>query len=178
MIAKKYVYHLPGLSLCLAALLTAATSAFGSGTVTNLTQQNLEAALAGGGTVLFAVSGTLPLTNTITISQNTVMDANGYNVTISGGNVVRLFIVTTNVNFQVNGLTLANGRVTGTNGLNGSYPAPPATSGESVFGGGIWNQGGTLALFNCSLTNHHAVGGDSGVVNNIAPVVGGVKIFL
>jgi len=105
-------------------------SAFGGGTVNNLTQADLERALAGGGTVLFGTGGTLTLTNTITIASDTILDANGNIVTISGGNAVRLFQVTTNVSFWVKGLTLADGRVIGTNSPNGD-PAPP---GEMLLG--------------------------------------------
>src|SRR6516164_4142313 len=91
-------------------------SAFGGGTVNNLTQAELEAALAGGGTVLFGASGTVTLTNTIAVALNSTLDANSNAVVISGGNAVRLFQVASNVNFSIKGLTLADGRVIGANG--------------------------------------------------------------
>ena len=103
-------------TLLAVAVLAGAGPTFAGGTVTNLTQAALQAALTGGGTVLFGVSGTLPLTNTLTIAQDTVLDAHGFAVTISGGGAVRLFQVATNVTFTVNGLTLANGRFVGANG--------------------------------------------------------------
>src|SRR5215468_8952751 len=96
-------------------MLAFACSALGGGSVSHLTQLELESALSGGGTVLFAVSGTLTLTNTITISQDSVIDANGNTVTISGGNGVRLFQLSSNVNFWCKGLTLSDGRVLGGN---------------------------------------------------------------
>src|SRR5438477_11651870 len=70
---------------------------FGSGTVTNLTQEDLQSAMSGGGTVLFGDSGTLTLTSTIPVTADTILDGGGQQVTISGGNAVRLFEVGTNV---------------------------------------------------------------------------------
>jgi hypothetical protein len=117
-------------------------SASGSGTVNSLTQADLEAALAGGGTVLFGTSGILTLTNTITIALDSTLDANGHAVTISGGNAVRLFQVASNVNFSVKGLTLPNGRFVGANGADGDPPVP----GQDGFGACVLNRGGHLCL--------------------------------
>jgi hypothetical protein len=144
----------------LSATLAIAHTAWGGGTVTNATQADLQAALNGGGTVLFGVSGTIILTNTLTIAQDTVIDASGYALTISGGNAVRLFQVNSNVAFSLRGLTLANGRFVGANGADGT-PTPPQ-AGQDGFGGGILNLGGTVALTDCALTNHSAQGGSSG----------------
>ena len=139
--------------------------AWGAGTVTNATQAALQAALAGGGTVTFGVAGVITLTNTIIIAQDTVLDAAGFDVTINGGNAVRLFQVNSNVVLSVNGLTLANGSVLGVNGTDGS---PPQVGGDG-FGGGLLNLGGTVALTDCTLTNHSARGGNSGRATSILP---------
>lgn len=135
-----------------------ARAALGSGTVTNFTQSALQTALAGGGTVLFAGNGTITLTNTLIISSDTAIDSSSNAVIISGGNGVRLFQVASNVNFQLKGLTLADGRVIGTNGLDGH----PATPGQDVGGAAILNLGGNLALNGCTLTNHYLQGGSGG----------------
>ncbi len=140
------------------AVLFLARAAWGSGTVTELTQANLQAALDGGGLVSFAVSGTITLSSTITIAQDAVLDASGYAVTLSGGSAVRLFQVNSNVAFSVNGLTLANGRYVGADGASG----PPAGPGADGFGAGILNLGGTVTLNGCVLTNHTANGGNAG----------------
>src|SRR6267378_384691 len=79
-------------------------SALGGGTVTNCTQADLEAAMAAGGTVFFECDGTITLTNTIIVSQNTALDGSGRVVTISGGNLVRLFEMVT-VDFSLKSLT-------------------------------------------------------------------------
>jgi hypothetical protein len=152
---------MPGIKpTCLAVFLAAAfaPSAFGSGTVTTCTQSALQAALAGGGTVLFDCSGTITLTNTLLISSNTALDGNSNAIVISGGNGVRLFQVASNVNFQIKGLTLADGRVIGTNGLDGH----PATPGQDVGGAAILNLGGNLVLNGCTLTNQYLHGGSGG----------------
>src|SRR5690349_17044428 len=135
----------------------AAPRAFGSGTVANCTQGDLEAALVGGGTVLFACSGTITLTNTLVIAQDTLLDAKSNTVTISGGNTVRLFQVASNVQFWAKGLILADGAIVGTNGPN----ADPSVSWGDAFGAGILNQGGTLILTDCTLTNHSIQGGSA-----------------
>ena len=152
--------------------LCAAFPAFGSGTVTNCTQSALETALAGGGTVLFGCSGTLTLTNTIKISNASLIDANGFAVVISGSNSFRLFQVASNLNFQINGLTLANGQVVGTNGINGTNGNAP-TAGQSVFCAGILNQGGTLTLLNCILTNNNVLAGHAGTNTSSSSANGG-----
>jgi hypothetical protein len=152
------VPHLP--LLVLSAALAVAQTAWGGGTVTNATQADLQAALNGGGTVVFGTGGTITLTNTLIIAQDTVIEANGYAVTISGGNAVRLFQVNSKVAFSVSGLTLANGRFVGANGADGA-PTPPQV-GQDGFGGGILSLGGTVALTDCALTNHLVQGGSSG----------------
>jgi len=132
--------------------------AFGSGTVTNCTEANLRAALAGGGTVVFACSGDLVISNRLVIATNTLILGTGHNVTIDGGNSVQLFQVNANVTLEIHDLILANGSSIGTNGVSGSQP----TSGGPGFGGGILNSGGAVTLIGCTLTNLTAIGGNGG----------------
>src|SRR5581483_4239059 len=135
-----------------------AGSSLGSGIVTNCNQADLRKALNGGGAVRFACNGTIALTNTLIISSDTALDGNSNTIIISGGSAVRLFQVATNVNFQLKSLTLADGRVIGTNGLDGH----PATPGQDVRGAAILNLGGNLVLNDCTLTNHYLKGGAGG----------------
>ena len=128
----------PKSALCFAALVS--LRAFGSGRVTNCTEANFRAALAGGGQVVFACSGTLALSNTIAVFTNTLILGSGYNVTVDGGNAVQLFRVNTNVTLEIHDLILANGASIGITGGPGS-------------GGGILNNGGAVTLFGCTLTN-------------------------
>src|SRR5260370_24251243 len=70
--------------LMMASVLVSSTAPAASKTVTECDQAHLESALAGGGTVTFACDGTITLSNTITIAADTVLDATGRAVTISG----------------------------------------------------------------------------------------------
>src|ERR1051325_7603317 len=87
---------------------------FAGGVVTNCTEANLRAAMAGGGLVTFACDGTITLSKTITNSLSATLNGTGHQITISGGNAVRVFYVNTNVNFKLMNLVVADGR--GANG--------------------------------------------------------------
>ncbi|MBI5383215.1 MAG: hypothetical protein HZA90_00865 [Verrucomicrobia bacterium] len=131
------------LAIALAATLglAAPRAAFASGVVTNATEVNLRAALAGGGTVTFATSGTIALTDTITIETNTVLDGSGQKLVISGDNSVRVFMVNPNVSLSLKNLTIANG--------------------TNSTGGGVFNQMGTVDVLSCTFSNNHAHGSRS-----------------
>ncbi|HXJ71497.1 MAG TPA: hypothetical protein VNM37_01545, partial [Candidatus Dormibacteraeota bacterium] len=122
---------------------------FADGVVANCTQEALQAAMQAGGKVTFTCDGTIVLTNSITVAADVILDATGHQVTISGDNRVRLFNVSSGVSFALTKLTLANGKVVGALGLRGEW----------VFGGGIFNDHGSVSLTDCALTNHQAVGG-------------------
>jgi hypothetical protein len=124
--------------LVLLALFVPATSVHAGGVVTVCDEAHLLAALAGGGTVTFACSGTITLTAEIVIAADTTIDGGGQNVTISGNNAVRVFTVNSGVAFNPNELTVANG-----------------SAGYGADGGGIWN-GGTLTVSNCTFTDNSA----------------------
>jgi hypothetical protein len=130
------------------------------GTVTNLTQTDLETALQGGGNVVFGVGGTLSLSAPLAVTKDTTLDANGHTVTISGVGAVRLFEVATNVQFWAKGLVLTDGAVIGTNGPSSNTTLP----GGDAFGAGILNLGGKLILTDCALSNHTVQGGDAAYV--------------
>jgi uncharacterized repeat protein (TIGR03803 family) len=135
------------------------------GTVTVCTETALRAAMAGGGTVTFACDGTIALATTITNTLDTVLDGSGHQVTISGGDTVRVFSVATNVSLGVINLTIAHGfgrvgggilNLGGNVSLNGaqiqantaSYEAEPQDT-RSAAGGGLFNQGGSVNATNC-----------------------------
>ena len=166
------------MGLVLTIALLAGQTGRGSGVVTNCTETGLRAAIAGGGAVTFACDGTITLSATIFIYSDTIIDAGGHQIAISGNGQAGIFQVGTNVQFSVKNLALANGFasagaglfnaggtvvVTNTTfsgnevlGAAGSY-----TNGQSASGGAIANQG-TLYLFNCSFTNNGATGGAGG----------------
>ena len=98
--------------------------------VADLTEASLLSAMAGGGTVTFACSGTIRLENTVFIGADTVLDGSGQQVTISGGNSVEVFYINPYATLTLENLTIADGW--GTNG------------------GGIYNDyEGTLNATNC-----------------------------
>jgi YD repeat-containing protein len=136
----------------------------GGGVVSTCTESALTNALAGGGTVTFGCSGTIVVANTIVISTNTIMNASGSSVLISGGDWVRVFLVNTNVTLTMYNVTICNGRAGG--------------------GAGIRNDG-TLVAYECAFQNNHAWGAagttgttetggaDGGPGGNGAPGTGG-----
>lgn len=89
----------------------------GTGTNASCTEAALNACLPGGGsfngTVTFSCGGsaTITVTATKTISSNTSIDGGGL-ITISGGNSVRVFSVSSGKNFNVQNLSIINGHVT------------------------------------------------------------------
>ena len=109
--------------------------------VSNLTQAAFEAAVAQGGTVTFASSGTINLTNQVLVLRDTIIDARGVASLILNATATnRLFYVTNGVQFTVIATSLRNGR------------AP--------FGGAIWNDGGTLLLRSLVVSGNQAIGRD------------------
>ncbi len=168
------------------ALLLLTTTARGGGVVTSCTEANLRAAMAGGGLVTFACEGTITLSSTITNSLDTTLDGSGHQVTISGGDAVRVFYVFPGVTFAINHLTIARGQSTDGAGIfnqNGTVNATdavfdsnravgpagssgwPGTAGTNAAGGAVVNSGG-MNLINCSFTGNSAVGGAASPYNH------------
>ena len=162
------------LSATLAVLfqLTELTS-WGAGIVTNCTEANLRAAMAGGGIVTFACDGTITLGSTITNSWNTVLDGNGQEITISGSNATRVFCNNTNVSFTLINLTIADGNSLGGSAilnLGGTVDLTTVSLRSNTAnlyaenddlspragGGAIFNRGGTVNATNCFFADNSA----------------------
>lgn len=148
--------------------------------VTLCSEAALRAALKGTNPVTFACDGTLLLGGTIAVNRDTILDGGGHQVTISGGNVVPLFTVTSNATLCLLNLTMASGvsagglgggaiycegTVNATNCTfagNSAWGAPPPSqlgaNGSNERGGAILNLG-TLNLAQCSFLQNLAVGG-------------------
>lgn len=156
--------------------------AFSGGVVNSADESSLRSALAGGGTVTFAVDGVIPLASPLIITVDTVVDATGHAITISGNNAVRVFYVNPAVLFTLQHLTVANGRTNtgaglfnsagsvtisdcvftnnqaiGASGSGGQFPGP----GESVTGGAVYNSG-NLTILNSSFSGNAVAGGPGG----------------
>lgn len=122
-----------------------------SGVVNSADQASLQSAMNGGGSVTFGVDGTIVLSSTITVSQDTTVDAGGRTITIDGNNSVRLFLVNSGIKFTIKNVTLSRGRQTGADGVSGS-------AGNPASGAGIYNNG-TLTLIGCALQTNNVTGG-------------------
>jgi hypothetical protein len=129
------------------ALLTVVTPV--PGEVVVLDQAHLLTALAAGGHVTFGGDGTIVLSETLIISQNTIVDGSGHSVTISGNDSVRVFSVNSGVNFTLKNLTIANGFNAGSPGAGGSA-------------GGLYNNGGTVNVVQGDFVGNATVGGAGG----------------
>jgi hypothetical protein len=148
-------------------LLCLPRAVFSAGVVSSATDAALRAAMAGGGTVTFNCEGTITLTGTIAIASSTVINGTGHSITLSGGNAVQLFSVSSGVNASFINLTLANGLAQGAAGTAN-------TDGLPGLGGAIFNNGGTVALTGCIVASNNAVGG-AGLTNTSsgAPLAAG-----
>ncbi len=130
------------------SVVSLALTNFGGSTnvVYSANEGSLRAALSLGGWVSLAFNGTLTLTNTIEITNNASLDGKNVAAVISGGNAVRLFTVAPGVTFSVTNVTLADGSCIVTN----------QSSDTPADGGAIYNDGGSVTLVDCTLTNDTA----------------------
>jgi hypothetical protein len=140
-------------ALVVALALAFAPASRAGGVVSACDEAHLLAALAGGGTVTFTCSGTITLTATISILTNTAIDGTGQNVTISGGNAVRVFSIGSPyfqafLNVSLSNLTIADGKAIGATDFAGG-------------GGGVANFYSLLNLNNSTF------------IHNVAPFLGG-----
>jgi hypothetical protein len=171
----------------IAPLLLLPVAAWAGGVVTNCTETALRAAMTGGGTVVFACDGTITLASTITNIDDTVLDGSGRQVTVSGGNAVRVFSIATNVNFAAINLTIADGKSLGGSAilnLGGTvnltevtlrsntvtWPVSDHALSPQVSGGAIFNRGGRVKASNCSFADNTAHSPTAGA---FGPVFGG-----
>jgi hypothetical protein len=138
----------------------------GGGTVADCTEASLRLAMANGGPVRFACDGTITLSNTLDIALDTSLDANGHQVTLSGGQVVRLFQVNPGVRLTLRGLTLADGLARGTNAF-----APESPGGEGL-GGAVLNRG-VLVAHDVAFLRNTAAGGTGGAGSEFGSRFGG-----
>jgi len=172
-----------GWRLCFALLAITLSNhhAFAAGVVTAATESNLRAALAGGGNVTFAVSGTIALTSTLVISNNTVLDASGSSIILSGAGSVGVLFVWPNVNCTLKHLTVADGYGVNLHGA-GMYNlgqsrivdcifsnnATVNPSGIPGFGGAIGHHGGTLSISGSTFVHNRSDSSAAAISVNIS----------
>jgi hypothetical protein len=140
---------------CAATIITAGTDA------------ELRAAVAACGPIMFNFDGVITVTSAIPVTCAVTIDATGHAVTISGGNSNRIFNVLPGATLNLIGLTVANGRVVGTNGLRYRPEILVYEHGEPVQAGGILVTNATLTARDCTFANCRLQSG------NGAPVADG-----
>ena len=142
--------------LCVSALTTAhAAVPAAEGMVTTCTLDGFNTVYnavydAGGGTVVFQCSGIITFTSQKFVQKSIMIDGGGYDVTLSGGNATRLFLVTAPGMLQLRHLTVRSG--------NGT------SSGAPGAGGAITVSTGLLVLSNVTLHANEAPNGGGGAV--------------
>src|SRR3954467_3774175 len=146
-------------------ILSVAASAVHGATVSTCDEVGLRTAIAGGGSVTFACDGTIFLSATLVISNDVVLDGSGRTVVISGSNAVRVLSVKPGVSLTILKLTIADGRHLGTNAVSGGTNA----RGEAGLGAAIYNDGGSINLIDCTVTNNSVVGGNGSTPSQFAP---------
>jgi hypothetical protein len=119
--------------------------------IISLDEGDLIAALQGGGTVTFAISGTIVLTQTITITNDVILDGTGNSITISGGGAVQLFKLPAGLNLTLRNLTLANGLDNGDYYVFDNILAP-----GPAFGGAVYTLG-NLDVESCTFANNSVI---------------------
>ncbi|MGD0945795.1 MAG: choice-of-anchor Q domain-containing protein [Candidatus Binatia bacterium] len=140
----------------------------GSGTSASCTEAALNSCLPGGGsfngTVTFNCGGsaTITVTATKTISSNTSIDGGGL-ITISGGNSVGVFSVSTGKTFAVQNLAIINGHVASRAGAidTGSTGGGTLTVTNCTFSGNttcISGSNETVVITNSTFSNNSTLG--------------------
>jgi len=118
----------------------------------------------------FTCSTTLTFTSAFTITNDgagngITINRAGNTVIFDGGGTTRFFTVNTGASLELNGLTLQNGRSTGSGAI---YNSGTVTINDSTFtgnsstfleGGAIYNYGGTLTITNSTFTGNSTTRG-------------------
>lgn len=126
-----------------------------------------------GDTIVFGsnLSGTISLIRgQLLLNKNLTIRGPGAKVvTISGNNTTRVLSIT-NATVALSGLTIANGRVVGTNGASGS-------AGEAELAAGLLNWHGlagfVVTVTDCAFVTNTAIGGNGGGSSFVGGQAGG-----
>jgi len=130
---------------------------------------------SGADTITFSVSGTIPLGSSLpdpTDSDGLTIDGTGQKVTISGSNSYRVLYLITGSSLTINHLTISNGSVTGNFGgglfnNGGSLTITNSTvsnNSSDLAAAGLYNGGGTLSISNSTFTGNTVSGGSGGAI--------------
>ncbi|CAN5303595.1 choice-of-anchor Q domain-containing protein [soil metagenome] len=127
------------------------TTTVGDGTASSCTPAALQAAATAGGTIVFACGAmpiTIPVTQVITFTKETVLDGNGL-VTLDGGGTSRILYLDADYNTATPRLTVQR--------LSFVHGKSPATGADTAQGGGaIYRDGGSLTVIDSHFDGNHA----------------------
>ncbi len=132
----------------------------------------LRQAIITNNVVRFDTDCVIHLTNTLQVFSDVTIDATGHSVVLSGGGSNRLFNVHAGRKLQLIGVTIANGRVAGTNANPGSFSgATFGFTGGSAEGGGVLVSNAAFTARSCVFQNCSVQGGKG--ADTTSPVHGG-----
>ena len=115
-------------------------------------------------TINFApkLDGKIKLGSTLIINKIVIINGpSSRAITISGDDKVGVFYVSSGIKFRIINLTIAQGRVKGEPGSSGK-PGQPGSTGTAAKGGGLYNDGGTVTILNCTFLDNGAMGVSGG----------------
>ena len=127
------------------------TATVGDGTAASCTESALQAAVTGGGTIVFACGSapiTIPITQTIMVGKETVIDGGGL-VTLDGGGSARILYLASS--YTSTTPRLAVQRLSFVHGMG-----PPTGDDTARGGGAIYRNGGSLTVIDCQFDDNHA----------------------
>jgi hypothetical protein len=116
--------------------------------------------VSNGGTIRFGANltgQTIPLQSQLTIAQSMTIDGESRNVSISGNNQTRIFLITGG-SPTIQRLTLKNGYAKGGNGGSSRFGG----GGAAGLGGAVLILGGTVTVDTVTFTGNRAQGGSGG----------------
>lgn len=147
-------------------------------TISNCDETALRTAISAGGTVTITCDGVIELSETIAITNEVIITAEGHEVTLSGRGRVRVLEALPGSRVSLVNLHISEGRSTNGAGIFNSgeldlrnctftmnmalgRPGLPQSSGISASGGAVYS-GGSLVASNCLFLNNQVTGGGGG----------------
>jgi hypothetical protein len=130
---------------------SAPTATIGNGTPASCTGAEIQAAATAGGTIIFncgAAPITIPIAQTITFANETVIDGGGL-VTLDGGGTTRIFYLDSNYNATTPRLVVQRLSFRG-----GQGPTGGADTAQG--GGAIYRDGGSLTVIDSAFDGNRA----------------------
>jgi len=128
---------------------------------------------APGDTIQFGVTGTILLGSMLTVTKNVTIQGPGAgSLAVHGQNAVRVFQVNGGVQAALVGITIRNGNADQGGGIRNNGGTVALTNSTlsgnaaSLFGGGIYNNEGTVTLAASTLTSNSAVSFGGGIESN------------